>query len=456
MEFSKEEGKRVATLSTDILELKQAILSRIEKVESALREAEELSTREFQKCEALRQEAETRAASLESQLEENEEQLREKETTMEQVEESLNAEIQDLEDQINEKEKLIEARDAELNNLKIQKVTDPQPQDGSAGTEGETLAQIMALQEQLQAKEKIHEELQAELTGLKEQATTDPQDSSKDMELGLMAKICDLEQQLKERDERLGAQGADSSSFKLPPDDQTINLDHDVQETGTEQRDERDERVRTQLRELQERLQEKEQLLEERGMEIADLKRQYEVDSRKMDMDPEFKEREEDLRAREANMQQLEESLNSEIHDLDDRLNEKETLLQASQVELNDLREKMSAIGASPQGFLILKEEDVVVPDGPKDKENKDVDGPPLPIGLVEDMSTMEDDVEGLKAGFREQEARLAAKDIEIKMMKQVMHEKIKELEKVVKKEENRKPGKSRLVSFLANIERRH
>ena len=116
----------------------------------------------------------------------------------------------------------------------------------------------------------------------------------------------------------------------------------------------------------------------------------------------------------------------------------------------------MSAIGASPQGFLILKEEDVVVSSGKENTENHDLEGDPMPIQLEQAVSAVGSDGEELQARVQEQEARLAAKDIEIKMMKKVMREKIKELESVVKKQETRKPGKSRLGSFLANIERRH
>ena len=93
-----DEGKRIANLSSDLLELKKAFMTRIESVEAALRESELASIEEQQKSDALRQEAEIKASTLEAQLEETEDLIRSKEFTMEQLEESLNAEIQDLED----------------------------------------------------------------------------------------------------------------------------------------------------------------------------------------------------------------------------------------------------------------------------------------------------------------------------------------------------------------------
>jgi len=61
-----------------------------------------------------------------------------------------------------------------------------------------------------------------------------------------------------------------------------------------------------------------------------------------------------------------------------------------------------------------------------------------------------------LKKALREREIMLAAKETEVKLIKQSMQEKVRELEKIVQSQTKRQTGKSRLGSFLANIEKRH
>ncbi len=61
-----------------------------------------------------------------------------------------------------------------------------------------------------------------------------------------------------------------------------------------------------------------------------------------------------------------------------------------------------------------------------------------------------------LKRALKEREIMLSAKETEVKMIKQSMQEKIRELEKIIQSQAKRQPGKSRLVSFLTNIDKRH
>jgi hypothetical protein len=74
----------------------------------------------------------------------------------------------------------------------------------------------------------------------------------------------------------------------------------------------------------------------------------------------------------------------------------------------------------------------------------------------TEELSTTKADMEDLKKVLREREIMLAAKETEVKLIKQSMQEKVRELEKIVQSQAKRQPGKSRLVSFLANIEKKH
>ena len=79
-----------------------------------------------------------------------------------------------------------------------------------------------------------------------------------------------------------------------------------------------------------------------------------------------------------------------------------------------------------------------------------------MPGQLTEEQSTNKAEFEDLKKLLREREIMLSAKETEVKMIKQSMQEKIRELEKIIQSQAKRQPGQSRLVSFLANIDKRH
>ncbi|MCH6546151.1 MAG: hypothetical protein IH796_09165 [Deltaproteobacteria bacterium] len=194
--------------------------------------------------------------------------------------------------------------------------------------------------------------------------------------------------------------------------------------------------------------------MERSNQENSDLK--IETEAKATTADAQLQEREEALRAKESTMEQLEESLNAEIQDLEDRLTEKGSLLEASQNELEELRAKMASMGGGSEGFMTLREEDVVTLDNVVEDENSVADVSLLKGKSTEELSTTKAEMEDLKKALREREIMLAAKETEVRMIKQSMQEKVRELEKIVQSQSKRQPGKSRLVSFLANIEKRH
>jgi len=194
--------------------------------------------------------------------------------------------------------------------------------------------------------------------------------------------------------------------------------------------------------------------LERSNQEISNLK--LETKAKATTADAELQEREEALRAKESTMEQLEESLNAEIQDLEDRLSEKGSLLEASQNELEELRAKIASMGGESEGLVTLREEDVVTLDNVVEDEDSVADVSLLQGKSTEELSTTKAEMEDLKKALREREIMLAAKETEVKMIKQSTQEKVRELEKIVQSQAKQQPGKSRLVSFLANIEKRH
>jgi len=62
--------------------------------------------------------------------------------------------------------------------------------------------------------------------------------------------------------------------------------------------------------------------------------------------------------------------------------------------------------------------------------------------------------LEGLRAELHERNLILQAREMEVKMIKQSMPERVRELDKIVQRQPEKEPGKSRLGSFLAAIEK--
>lgn len=65
-------------------------------------------------------------------------------------------------------------------------------------------------------------------------------------------------------------------------------------------------------------------------------------------------------------------------------------------------------------------------------------------------------EMERLRAEIKEKEVLLEAREMEIKMIKQSMEKRIRELERIVKRQAREKERKSRFVSFIGAIDKRH
>ncbi|MEE8608863.1 MAG: hypothetical protein V3S55_14755, partial [Nitrospiraceae bacterium] len=265
------------------------------------------------------------------------------------------------------------------------------------------------------------------------------------LEESLNAEIRDLEDRLSEKENLLKQQNGEISE-----------LSHKVESAlgPLEEHKELAKGLTLKVSDLDQRLKEKEEALVRSNQEISNLK--LATEAKATTADAQLQEREEALRAKESTMEQLEESLNAEIQDLEDRLIEKGSLLEASQNELEELRVKMASMGGESEDFVTLREEDVVTLDNVVEDKNGVTDASLLQGESTEELSNTKAEMEDLKKALREREIMLAAKETEVKMIKQSTQEKVRELEKTVQSQAKRQPGKSRLVSFLANIEKRH
>lgn len=65
-------------------------------------------------------------------------------------------------------------------------------------------------------------------------------------------------------------------------------------------------------------------------------------------------------------------------------------------------------------------------------------------------------EVDRLRAEIKEKDVLLEAREMEVKMIKQTMEKRIRELERIVKRLAREREKPSRLASFVGTIEKRH
>jgi len=120
-EIRSQAVAEVGMLEAQLRETEESLTAEIQELEHRLAEKEGLSgllAKQNDEFATLRSDTEMKLGKMESQLQELEETLHKKESAIVQLEESLTAEIQELEDQLTEKESLLETRQEELSGLR--------------------------------------------------------------------------------------------------------------------------------------------------------------------------------------------------------------------------------------------------------------------------------------------------------------------------------------------------
>ncbi len=141
---------------------------------------------------------------------------------------------------------------------------------------------------------------------------------------------------------------------------------------------------------------------------------------------------------------------------LENRVKGKEQLLAARDAELAQLQSKIDALRFPPQNLITLREEDAV-----SVRETAEQEVVATRVNSQEnetgnDNERLAEEVQRLKAEMKEKDVLLEAREMEVKMIKQSMDKRIRELERIVKRQAKEKEKKSRLVSFIGTIEKRN
>ena len=277
-----------ATVGPEMSNLRKALLKRIDKMESAIKEAESKTMPEVLQSEEDKFDAEAKAALLETQLEEKAEVLRRKEAALKELEENLNAQIQGLQDEVSQKDDLLAMQNGE-----------------SSGNASELEAKASALEAQLMDKEQSLRERESEATQVEET---------------LQTKIQELENELRQRDELLAVQNGESSGNTSEFEAKAAALEAQLmdKEQSLRARESEatqvEETLQTKIQDLETELTQKEELLTH--LQEDDVQRQA-TEAELEGLRAELHERNLILQAREMEVKMVKQSMPEKVRELD-------------------------------------------------------------------------------------------------------------------------------------------
>jgi len=196
-----------------------------------------------------------------------------------------------------------------------------------------------------------------------------------------------------------------------------------------------------------------------------------ELERKASTLESKLMDKEESLRARESDARQMEQSLNSKIQELENELTQRDELSAMRNGEASGVRSELEAKTSALEAQVMEREESLRARESNtkqlEETLNSKIQELETELRQKEELLThlQKDDVqrqateaelEGLRAELHERNLILQAREMEVKMVKQSMPERVRELDKIVQRQPEKEPGKSRLGSFLAAIEKRN
>jgi chromosome segregation ATPase len=294
--------------------LEQELNAKIGELERRQKEREGLLEKTAGEIAAFKQkaeEAEKKAQALKTSLEEAQRSVHTETSAVKtKLEQELNAKIDGLGDRLRESEKLLDKRNAEIAAFKMK------------AEEAEKKAQ--GLKSQVEENQRDHH---TEASVLKKK---------------LDAKIGDLEKQLKDKENLLEKRTGEITAFKQKVEEAEKNARALKAKIEESQRDLHTEasvlkkRLDGKIDDLEERLKEKEGVIEKRSREIADLKlKSEEAEKRANALKAHAQEAQRGFQVEAATLKKkLEQDLNGKIGELEQRLKDRESLLEKRSGEM--------------------------------------------------------------------------------------------------------------------------
>jgi len=228
-----------------------------------------------------------------------------------------------------------------------------------------------------------------------------------------------------------------------------------------------EENLNAQIQSLQDEVKQKDGLLATQNGESNGST--SELEAKASALEAQLMDKEESLRARESDARHMEQSLNSKIQELENEQRQRDELLAMQNGESNGNTSELEGKASALEAQLMDKEESLrarkLEARQIEETLNRKIQELETELRQKEELLThwQKDDaqrqateLEGLRAELHERNLILQAREMEVKMIKQSMPERVRELDKIVQRQPEKEPGKSRLGSFLAAIEKRN
>lgn len=173
----------------------------------------------------------------------------------------------------------------------------------------------------------------------------------------------------------------------------------------------------------------------------------------KAELESQLKEKEKLLQTQAATIEELEEKLKAKSDDLERQTLEKATLLEVRDAVLANLTTTRAALNILEEDLQSLTGEEIILHELSQQDEGESG------ISKLRQMKDLEEhmaaELEILRAGIRERDVMLGAKEMEIEMIKQSLETKIEELEGLLK-QQARKGKRASVVSYLVDFGKKH
>lgn len=181
-----------------------------------------------------------------------------------------------------------------------------------------------------------------------------------------------------------------------------------------------------------------------------EIKKSFEAE--KAALEGQLQEREEILQTKDTHLKEMEANMAANALDLERRITEKESLLEVRDSVLKEVKSAMGSLNVLAEELVSLDEGRAGGIQETDGQENEKVSAEvELKAKAFEGLKQqMEAQVERLEAEVRTKDAMLAAKGMEVEMIKQRTGTKIRELEDLLKTKSQQR--RSRFAAFLADV----
>jgi len=230
-----------------------------------------------------------------------------------------------------------------------------------------------------------------------------------------------------------------------------------------------EENLNAQIQSLQDEVKQKDGLLAMHNGESNGST--SELEAKASALEAQLMDKEESLRARESDARHMEQSLNSKIQELENEQRQRDESWARQNEESHGNTSELEGKASALEAQLMDKEESLharkleagqikeILNSKIQELETELTQKEELLTHLQKDdaqRQATEAELEGLRAELHERNLILQAREMEVKMIKQSMPERVREFDKIVQRQPEKEPGKSRLGSFLAAIEKRN